>query len=72
MAIGLALTAPVTMAPVLAQDLFAPRIYINDRAITEYEVEQRALFLRVLRAPGNPEEESLKALIDELDAALRR
>lgn len=52
-------------APVLAQDLFAPRVYVNDRAITNYEVEQRALFLRVLRAPGNPEEEALKALIED-------
>lgn len=63
--VSLALTAPVLTAPVLAQDLFAPRIYINDRAITNYEVEQRALFLRVLRAPGNPEEEALKALIED-------
>ena len=52
-------------APLLAQDLFAPRLYVNDRAITTYEVEQRALFLRVLRAPGNPEEEALKALIED-------
>lgn len=52
-------------APVLAQDLFAPRIYVNDRVISNYEVEQRALFLRVLRAPGNPEEEALKALIED-------
>ena len=52
-------------APVLAQDLFAPRVYVNDRAITTYEVEQRALFLRVLRAPGNREEEALKALIED-------
>jgi peptidyl-prolyl cis-trans isomerase SurA len=52
-------------APVLAQDLFAPRVYVNDRAITTYEVEQRALFLRVLRAPGDPEEEALKALIED-------
>ena len=51
--------------PVLAQDLFAPRIYVNDRVISNYEVEQRALFLRVLRAPGNPEEEALKALIED-------
>lgn len=49
----------------LAQDLFAPRIYINDRAITNFEVDQRALFLRLLRAPGNPEEEALKALIED-------
>lgn len=69
-AIGLALVVPITsasvmMAPAWAQDLFAPRLYVNDRAITEYEVAQRALFLRVLRAPGNPEEEALKALIED-------
>lgn len=58
--VSLALTAPG-----LAQDLFAPRIYVNDRAITNYEVEQRVLFLRVLRAPGNPEDEALKALIED-------
>lgn len=52
-------------APVLAQDMFAPRIYVNDRAITNYEIAQRALFLRVLRAPGNPEEEALKALTED-------
>jgi peptidyl-prolyl cis-trans isomerase SurA len=53
------------MTPVLAQDLFSPRLYVNDRVITNYELEQRALFLRVLRAPGNPEEEALKALIED-------
>ncbi len=63
-ALGLALIAPVT-APVLAQDLFTPRLYVNDRVITNYEVEQRALFLRVLRAPGDPEEEALKALTED-------
>jgi peptidyl-prolyl cis-trans isomerase SurA len=51
--------------PVLAQDIVAPRLYVNDRAITVFEVEQRALFLRVLRAPGNPEDEALKALIED-------
>lgn len=59
-ALSLALTAPV-----LAQDLFTPRLYVNDRVITNYEVEQRAMFLRVLRAPGNPEEEALKALTED-------
>lgn len=52
-------------APVAAQDLFAPRLFVNDRVITEYEVMQRAMFLQVLRAPGNPEEEALKALIED-------
>jgi peptidyl-prolyl cis-trans isomerase SurA len=60
LALGLALTAPG-----LAQDLFTPRLYVNDRVITNYEVEQRAMFLRVLRAPGNPEEEALKALTED-------
>jgi peptidyl-prolyl cis-trans isomerase SurA len=49
----------------LAQDLFAPRLYVNDRVITEYEIAQRAMFLQVLRAPGNPEDEALKALVED-------
>jgi peptidyl-prolyl cis-trans isomerase SurA len=60
LALGLILAGPG-----LAQDLFAPRLYVNDRVITNYEVEQRALFLRVLRAPGNPADEALKALIED-------
>lgn len=59
-AIGLVLALPVS-----AQDLFTPRLYVNDRVITNYEVAQRALFLRVLRAPGNSEEEALKALTED-------
>ena len=55
----------VLTAPVLAQDMFAPKLYVNDRAITVYEVEQRALFLQVLRAPGNPEDEAMKALLED-------
>lgn len=51
--------------PGMAQDLFVPRLYVNDRVITEYEVTQRAMFLQVLKAPGNPEEEALKALIED-------
>lgn len=59
---------PATVAPIapaLAQDLFAPRLYVGDRVITGYEVTQRAMFLKVLRAPGDLEEEALKALIDD-------
>lgn len=53
------------LPPATAQDLFAPRLYINDQVITEYEVIQRALFLQVLRAPGDPMAESLKALTED-------
>lgn len=48
-----------------AQDLFAPRLYVNDMVITQFEVMQRAQFLEILGAPGDPEEEALKALIDD-------
>lgn len=51
--------------PAVAQDLFAPRMIVNDRVITGYEVSQRAMFLQVLRAPGNPEDEALKGLIED-------
>lgn len=49
----------------MAQDLFAPRMIVNDRVITGFEVMQRAMFLQVLRAPGNPEDEALKGLIED-------
>ncbi len=61
---GVALGA-ILAVPGLAQDLFKPRLYVNDRVITEYEVEQRKKFLEVLRAPGNLEEEALKALTED-------
>ncbi len=59
--------APLALAPTpaLAQDMFAPRMYVGDRVITRYEVEQRILFLKLLRAPGNPEEQALKGLIED-------
>ena len=45
------------------QNLFAPRIIINDRAVTEYEFQQRLLFMRVMRAPGDLEKQALDDLI---------
>ena len=64
---ALVMAAAVALAalPVAAQNLFAPRLYVNDQVITEYEVIQRALFLKVLRAPGDPMEEALKALTED-------
>lgn len=59
---GGAVTFP---APATAQNLFAPRLYVNDQVITEYEVIQRALFLQLLNAPGDPETEAVKSLIDD-------
>jgi peptidyl-prolyl cis-trans isomerase SurA len=52
--------------PVAAQDNpFAARLYVGDKVITNYELEQRALFLTLLRAPGDPESQALEALIDD-------
>ena len=63
-AVALAVTV-VLAAPVTAQDLFTPRMIVNDRVITEFEVAQRALFLQILQAPGDPREEALKALVED-------
>jgi peptidyl-prolyl cis-trans isomerase SurA len=54
------------------QNLFAPRLIINDRVITNYEVDQRARFLTLLRSPGDAEEQALEGLIEDrlrMDAA---
>ena len=45
--------------------LFAPRMVINGQTITNFEVEQRMLFLRALRAPGDPEKEALNGLLKD-------
>ncbi len=51
---------------VTAQDnLFAPRVEVSGRAITEYEVLQRAMFIKVLGGSGDPEAEAEKALIED-------
>ncbi len=43
----------------------SPAVMVNDRAITGYEVEQRAALLRALGAPGDLVEEATNRLIDE-------
>lgn len=44
---------------------FAPRLYVNDRAISQYELDQRMLFMQVLRSPGNLEKDALDALVED-------
>ena len=50
---------------VVAKNLFSAAILVNDQAITNYELNQRTMFLKVLRFPGVPEELAPKQLIDE-------
>ncbi|MGO4915465.1 peptidylprolyl isomerase [Pseudogemmobacter sp. W21_MBD1_M6] len=59
-------------SPAPAQGMFDPVVRVNDRAITAYEVDQRANLLKVLRAPGDPKTVAVERLIEErlqLDAA---
>jgi len=47
------------------QDLFSSVMIVNDRAITRYELNQRILFLQLLRQPGDLPKVALDGLIDE-------
>ena len=57
----------LTLAPlgVAAQNLFSAAILVNDQAITNYELNQRTMFLEALRFPGVPDELAPKQLIEE-------
>ncbi len=59
-----AATAP--LAPARAQgNLFTPAVFVNDRVITRYEIEQNRLFLGLLRQPGNIDELAVERLIED-------
>lgn len=58
------LCAALLASPALAQD-FSPRLFVNDRVITQFEVDQRMEFLKVLRSPGDLEEQALKGLVED-------
>ena len=44
---------------------FEAVLRINDSVITRYELEQRKLFLKLLRVPGDPEAEAMKGLTQD-------
>jgi peptidyl-prolyl cis-trans isomerase SurA len=54
---------PQTGAPIA--NPFAAALYVNGRAITNYEVAQRERFLAALEGPGDHHDEAVKALIDD-------
>lgn len=58
----LALALPVAAT---AQGLFAPAYIVNGDAVTYYELDQRILFMRTLRLPGNPEDVAPEELIKD-------
>ncbi|MGP9803665.1 peptidylprolyl isomerase [Paracoccus sp. NSM] len=73
MILAAALALPVA-TPVAAQGLFQPVIYVNDSAVTRYEVEQRQRFMRFLGAMDTTAADAQQALVDDrlrLQAASR-
>ena len=50
---------------VAAQNLYAPAAQVNDSVVTEYEVQQRQRFLKLLNAPGSDRKSVLNGLIDD-------
>ncbi len=51
--------------PAAAQSSFAPKVIVNDRAITNYEWLQRVRMLQLFRTPGDVQDLALQALIDD-------
>ncbi|MBL4917092.1 peptidylprolyl isomerase [Szabonella alba] len=51
--------------PAAAQSQFSPRVVVNDRVISNYEVSQRVKMLELFQAPGDIETEALDGLIED-------
>ncbi len=71
---ALVLTLNLAVPASAQSDLFAPVARVNDRVITQYELNQRILFFQILNAPGDLRQEALERLVQErvqLDAAER-
>ncbi|MEE2946163.1 MAG: peptidylprolyl isomerase [Pseudomonadota bacterium] len=52
-------------AALLAQSLFGPAATVNDSVVTNYEVDQRAKFYKLIRRLGNLEKLALEDLIED-------
>jgi peptidyl-prolyl cis-trans isomerase SurA len=63
LALGLALCLGV--APMAEANPFSPVVTVNDRVITQYEMDQRLLFLQILRQPGDLPALARTGLIDD-------
>lgn len=62
----LMLAAALAAPPATAQsDLFAPAVYVNDRVVTNYEIQQYSRFLALLRQPGDLTEVATERLIED-------
>ncbi|MET4103153.1 peptidyl-prolyl cis-trans isomerase SurA [Roseovarius sp. MBR-78] len=59
------IAAGLSSGPLRAQNLFEPVIFVNDSAVTRYEIQQRARMLTLFRAPGDPAKLAREQLIEE-------
>lgn len=55
----------VPLTPATAQSPFSAAVTVNDQIVTHYEITQRVLFLEVLNAPGDLQEQARETLINE-------
>lgn len=62
---ALMLTAFGAAAPQAGANPFDPVIQVNDRVITQYELDQRLLFLEILRQPGDLAQMARTSLIED-------
>ncbi|WP_435141782.1 peptidylprolyl isomerase [Pseudopelagicola sp. nBUS_19] len=49
----------------VAQSAFSPAIIVNDRAVSFYEIEQRALLLAIMNAPGDVRKIAREQLLED-------
>ncbi len=66
MGIMVALIMALSAGPAPAQNPFEAAATVNGRAVTNFQVQQRALFLSLLGAPGGDPVSARQALIDEV------
>ena len=65
---GIAISACLVfgqLTPALAQNPFEPVVYINDRAVTRYEIDQRIRFMQLLGAGDTERKAAEDALIQD-------
>jgi peptidyl-prolyl cis-trans isomerase SurA len=62
---GAVFAAFLAQAAAAQSSPFAPVRIINDMVISQYELDQRVIFLTLLRQPGDPVEEALKGLTQD-------
>ncbi len=62
---SLILLSCLTINNLHARDKFSAVIQVDEMIITQYEIDQRAKFFKLLNFPGNHENEAKKSLIDD-------